>query len=153
MRILFFSLMSSPPDTATLFFKIPRLRQHIRWKLWNWWRSSRPVRGPTSLVHMHTGPEYTRLVLRNPSEVVARGGMLVYISAPGLLDTIEAHPMCVAQRGAPPCPWRTTCDDDGVFTICEDSKRSGIIAQRSLLFLRLRLAAIFFLFLREIHLR
>lgn len=46
--------------------------------------------------------------------------MFVYISAPALLGTIEAHPMSVALRGAPPHLCNTTgCGNEGVFTLCE----------------------------------
>lgn len=75
-------------------------------------------------MHLHAGGEYTRLVLRNPGSdgfSIAKGGMLVYISAPALLGTIEAHPMSVALRGAPPCLWNTVYEEEGVFTLCESS--------------------------------
>lgn len=74
-------------------------------------------------MHLHAGDEYTRLVLRNPAGdggfSAAKGGMFVYISAPALLGTIEAHPMSVALIGAPPCLWNTVCEEERVFTLCE----------------------------------
>lgn len=76
-------------------------------------------------MHLEAGDGYTRLVLRNPSNYSrrsspAKGGTFVYISVPALLGTIEAHPMSVALRGAPPHLWNTAFDD-GVFTLCESS--------------------------------
>ena len=76
-------------------------------------------------MHLHAGDEYARLVLRNPGNdgfSVAKGGMFVYVSAPALLGTIEAHPMSVALRGAPPCLWNTAVEEEGVFTLCESSR-------------------------------
>lgn len=90
-------------------------------------KSGAPARGcgGCNLVHLHAGDEYARLVLRNPGNdgfSVAKGGMFVYVSAPALLGTIEAHPMSVALRGAPPCLWNTAVEEEGVFTLCESSR-------------------------------
>eukprot|EP00752_Nemacystus_decipiens_P001741 g1684.t1 len=97
---------------------------------WNWvsvfkeclCKSGAPARGcgGCSLVNLHAGDEYARLVLRSPggiSSTSAKGGMFVYISAPALLGTVEAHPMSVALRGAPPCLWNTVVEEEGVFTL------------------------------------
>ncbi|CAM9835212.1 unnamed protein product [Scytosiphon promiscuus] len=105
---------------------------------WNWWtvfkqcssRGAGPagVRGCKttccSLVHLHSGDEYTRLILRCPRSsshglAAPKGGELVYISAPALLGTIEAHPMSVALRGTPPCLWNKAFHEDQgeVFTL------------------------------------
>ncbi len=82
--------------------------------------------GSTSLLHLHAGDEYTRLVLRPPGSSAhrtPRGDMFVYVSAPALLGTIEAHPMSVALRGTPPhlhlCNTSAACGNEGVFTLCE----------------------------------
>lgn len=48
--------------------------------------------------------------------------MLVYLSAPSLLGTVDAHPMSVALRGAPPCRWRVMERDDDTFTLCKLSR-------------------------------
>lgn len=82
-----------------------------------------------SLEHLHVGEEYTRLVLRIPRNgVMARGGMLVYLSAPALLGSGEAHPISVALRGSPPCLWNrngggtlkeSNSHEEEVFTVCE----------------------------------
>ena len=57
---------------------------------------------PTSLVNVLTTGDYTRLVLRNPKTLSARGGTFVYLSCPGALGTDEAHAITVALRGSPP---------------------------------------------------
>lgn len=85
--------------------------------------------GSTRLVHLHAGDQYTRLVLRSPGSSAhrtPRGDMFVYISAPALLGTIEAHPMSVALRGTPPHlrnlnSSMAACGNEGIFTLCESS--------------------------------
>lgn len=79
-----------------------------------------------SLLQLHAGDEYTRLILRcsrssSHGFAAPKGGDFVYISAPALLGTIEAHPMSVALRGTPPCLWNKAFHEDQaeVFTLCE----------------------------------
>ncbi|CAM9175461.1 unnamed protein product [Ectocarpus fasciculatus] len=107
---------------------------------WNWWsvlqqcfcKSSARGCGDCTLVHLEAGDGYTRLVLRNPSNYSrrsspAKGGTFVYISVPALLGTIEAHPMSVALRGAPPHLWNTAFDDR-VFTLYVKTMGSWTLA-------------------------
>ncbi|CAM9793974.1 unnamed protein product, partial [Laminaria digitata] len=81
---------------------LSRLEAWKRWRYWNRWLSPATKASPTSLVNILTTGEYTRLVLRNPKTLSARGGTLVYLSVPAALGTDEAHAMSVALRGAPP---------------------------------------------------
>ncbi|CAM9161669.1 unnamed protein product [Ectocarpus sp. 12 AP-2014] len=103
---------------------------------WNWWsvlrqcfcKSSARGCGDCALVHLEAGDGYTRLVLRNPSHhSPAKGGTFVFISVPALLGTIEAHPMSVALRGAPPHLWNAAFDD-GVFTLYVKTMGSWTLA-------------------------
>ena len=67
-----------------------------------------------------TTGDYTRLVLRNPKTLSARGGTFVYLSVPAALGTDEAHAMSVALRGAPPSslPQKAqSLPEDEVFTV------------------------------------
>lgn len=115
------NFLHAPPPTAGMP-PVPN-RQHNRWSVLRecFCKSSARGCGDCTLVHLEAGDGYTRLVLRNPSNhSPAKGGTFVYISVPALLGTIEAHPMSVALRGAPPHLWNTVFDD-GVFTLCESS--------------------------------
>ncbi|CAM9627299.1 unnamed protein product [Laminaria digitata] len=79
-----------------------RLQSWKRWRYWNRWLSPATKASPTSLVNVLTTGDYTRLVLRNPKTLSARGGTFVYLSCPGALGTDEAHAITVALRGSPP---------------------------------------------------
>lgn len=77
-----------------------------RWRFWHRWSvPSTNVKVPitkTSVVSVHATDTCTRLVLRNPTNELPRGGAFVYISAPAALGTGEAHAFTVAYRGPPP---------------------------------------------------
>lgn len=97
-----------------------------RWRYWNRWLKPETKASPTSLVSVHTTDDYTRLVLRNPKADAdpVRGGSFVYISAPGVLGTDEAHAITVALRGAPPATFTPSksitpapAGGDDVFTV------------------------------------
>lgn len=100
---------------------------HFRWRYWNRWLKPETKASPTSLVNVLTNRSYTRLVLRAPKSEPARGGTFVYISAPGVLGTDEAHAITVALRGSPPSSapikssslqqLKTATPEEDVFTI------------------------------------
>ncbi|CAM9161198.1 unnamed protein product, partial [Sphacelaria rigidula] len=99
---------------------LSRLESWKRWRYWNRWLSPATKASPTSLVDLLTTGDYTRLVLRNPKTLSARGGSFVYLSVPAALGTDEAHAITVALRGSPPSsvPEKVkTFSEEDVFTV------------------------------------